>query len=107
MSFPMGTGTKKSTETIVRSEASTKKPPLYRVLFHNDDYTTMEFVVSVLMTVFMHDEASAFEVMMRVHTNGVGVAGVYTREIAETKVAQTVALARKSDFPLEVTLEAE
>ncbi|MBK8013096.1 MAG: ATP-dependent Clp protease adaptor ClpS [Deltaproteobacteria bacterium] len=96
-----------STETIVRTEEVTKEPPMYRVLFHNDDYTTMEFVVSVLMVIFHHDEASAKQIMMHVHTNGVGVAGRYTREIAETKVAHTTELARQSDFPLEVTIEPE
>lgn len=95
------------TQVVSDTKTQTKKPPLYKVLFHNDDYTTMDFVVSVLLTVFHHTEASAFQIMMHVHTNGVGVAGVYTREIAETKVAQTVALARKNEFPLEVTIEPE
>ena len=94
-----------STETVTKTTQETKKPPMYKVLFHNDDYTTMEFVVSVLIGVFHHSEASAFEIMMHVHKNGIGVAGVFTREIAETKVAQTIALARKNEFPLEVTIE--
>ncbi len=96
-----------STKLAPETKQATQKPPLYRVLFHNDDYTTMEFVVSVLIGVFHHTEASAFKIMMHVHQNGVGVAGVYTKEVAETKVAQTVALARKNDFPLEITLEPE
>ncbi len=103
----MATKTDGNTETVVRSEETTQKPPMYRVLFHNDDYTTMEFVVSLLMGVFHHDEASAYKIMMHVHTSGRGVAGVFTREVAETKVAQTVELARKNDFPLEVTVEPE
>ncbi|MEM1023420.1 MAG: ATP-dependent Clp protease adaptor ClpS [Myxococcota bacterium] len=93
------------TDTLVETQESTAKPPLYKVLFHNDDYTTMEFVVASLMTVFHHDESSATRIMMHIHTNGVGVAGVYTREVAETKVAQTIAMARKNDFPLELTIE--
>ena len=96
-----GTGTETATDT----RAKTKKPPMFKVLFHNDDYTTMEFVVSVLISVFHHSEASAFRIMMHVHQNGVGVAGVYTKEVAETKVAQTIAAARKHEYPLEVTIE--
>jgi ATP-dependent Clp protease adaptor protein ClpS len=96
-----------ATELAPDTRQETRKPPLYRVLFHNDDYTTMEFVVSVLIGLFHHSEAAAFEIMMHVHQNGVGVAGVYTREVAETKVAQTLALARKHEYPLEVTIEPE
>ncbi|MEQ8273793.1 MAG: ATP-dependent Clp protease adaptor ClpS [Deltaproteobacteria bacterium] len=96
-----------STDVLAESEQKTKEPSLYKVLFHNDDYTTMEFVVSVLMTVFHHNQASAYRIMMHIHTNGMGVAGVYTKEVAETKVAQTVAIARKNEFPLEVTIEPE
>ena len=94
-----------STEVQHKTEETTQRPRMYKVLFHNDDYTTMEFVVSVLMTVFHHSEAESFRIMMHVHTNGLGVAGVFTREIAETKTAQTTALARKNEFPLEVTIE--
>jgi ATP-dependent Clp protease adaptor protein ClpS len=94
-----------STEVQQKTEETTQRPRMYKVLFHNDDYTTMEFVVSVLMTVFHHSEAESFRIMMHVHTNGLGVAGVFTREIAETKTAQTTALARKNEFPLEVTIE--
>ena len=103
----MSTKRNGSTEVLSDIRESTKKPSLYKVVFHNDDYTTMEFVVSVLMGVFHHNEAAAYKIMMHIHTNGIGVAGVYTKEIAETKVAQTVALARKNEFPLEVTIEPE
>lgn len=98
-----GAGT--GTQVLEDVQSKTAKPKMYKVLFHNDDYTTMEFVVSVLMSIFHHSEASAFKIMMHVHTNGVGVAGVYTKEVAETKVAQTTQLARKNDFPLELTIE--
>jgi ATP-dependent Clp protease adaptor protein ClpS len=94
-------------EVAQKTEQTTKKPPLYKVLFHNDDYTTMEFVVSVLITVFHHSDAMAHTIMMHVHTKGIGIAGVFTREIAETKVAKTVALARKNEFPLELSIEPE
>lgn len=100
---PGGTGT----EVVSETKEKTKKPPMYKVLLHNDDYTTMEFVVSILITVYHHNESSAFKIMMHVHTNGIGVAGVYTREVAETKVAQTTALARKNEFPLEASIEPE
>jgi ATP-dependent Clp protease adaptor protein ClpS len=87
------------------SETRLKKPPLYKVLIHNDDYTTMEFVVFVLQTVFQHDEARAAQIMLQVHVQGVGIAGVYTYEVAETKVAQVERLARAREFPLLCTVE--
>lgn len=93
------------TEVLEDTEQKTKKPPMYKVLFHNDDYTTMEFVVSVLITIFHHNETRAVEIMLHVHQNGVGVAGVFTKEVAETKVAQTIQAARNNDYPLEVTIE--
>ena len=84
-----------------------QKPPLYRVLLHNDDYTTMEFVVWVLMTVFHHDETAAAKIMLHVHKNGLGVAGVYIREIAETRVARVEVLARSHEYPLRCSMEEE
>lgn len=90
---------------LTESETRLEKPPLYKVLIHNDDYTTMEFVVFVLQTVFQHEETEAVHIMLQVHVQGVGVAGVYTYEIAETKVAQVEALARAREFPLLCTLE--
>lgn len=90
-----------------RTERKVAKPPLYKVLFHNDDYTTMEFVVLVLREIFNHDEAAATRIMLSVHHNGVGVAGVYPREIAETKAEKVMSLARAAEFPLLVTVEPE
>jgi ATP-dependent Clp protease adaptor protein ClpS len=90
---------------VTESETRLKKPPLYKVLIHNDDYTTMEFVVFVLQTVFQHEEAEAIAIMLQVHMQGVGVAGIYTYEIAETKVAQVESLARAREFPLLCTVE--
>ncbi len=90
-----------------KTEKKTARPHLYKVLFHNDDFTTMEFVVAVLQQVFHHSETSATVIMMNVHRTGIGIAGVYTREIAETKVAQTMELAREAEFPLQVTMEPD
>jgi len=95
------------TETVVQEKVKAKKPTLYKVLLHNDDYTTMEFVVWLLMTVFHHDQQSAHRIIRHVHTKGIGVAGVYTREVAETKVQKTLQLARSHEFPLECTMEPE
>jgi ATP-dependent Clp protease adaptor protein ClpS len=83
------------------------KPPLFKVLLHNDDYTTMEFVVEVLRTVFHHDVERATRIMLHVHQRGVGVAGTYPMEIAESKAEKVMSMARESQFPLLCTVEAE
>jgi ATP-dependent Clp protease adaptor protein ClpS len=90
-----------------RAEKKLKPPPMYRVLLHNDDYTTMEFVVSVLETVFNHPTPVATRIMLSVHHRGVGVAGTYPHEIAETKAEKAMSLARAAEFPLLVTVEPE
>jgi ATP-dependent Clp protease adaptor protein ClpS len=90
-----------------KDERKTKRPSLYRVLLHNDDYTTQEFVDWVLQYVFKHDPETAHRIMLHVHMHGVGVAGIYPFEIAETKANKTMALAREADFPLLVTVEPE
>lgn len=92
---------------LEETEHKLKKPRLYKVLLHNDDYTTMEFVVMVLMNVFRHDEQQAMQVMLQVHHQGVGVAGVYSYEVAETKAAKTMELARREAFPLQCSVEPE
>ena len=89
----------------VKERTRTKKPPMYKVLLHNDDYTTKEFVVMVLQAVFHKSESDAVRIMMHVHSNGIGVAGVYTYEVAETKVAKTVQLAQSYEYPLQCSLE--
>jgi ATP-dependent Clp protease adaptor protein ClpS len=89
------------------TQKQVKKPPLYKVLLHNDDFTTMEFVVYILQTVFHKAESAAVHIMLAVHQQGVGVAGVYTYEIAEAKVEKVAELARASEFPLLCTLEEE
>jgi ATP-dependent Clp protease adaptor protein ClpS len=94
-------------EPKTKAERKTKRPALYRVLLHNDDYTTQEFVDWVLMTVFNHDPETAHRIMLNVHMRGVGVAGIYPYEIAETKAQKTMALAREAEFPLLSTIEPE
>ena len=86
-------------------EKKLEKPKLHKVLLHNDNYTTMEFVVKVLIQVFHHSEAEAMRIMLQVHHNGIGVAGVYSFEIAETKVVQVTELARQNEFPLRCSME--
>jgi len=93
--------------TQTRPKEKLKKPVLYKVIFHNDDYTTMEFVVWVLMSVFHHDETTATGIMMHVHKNGAGVAGVFTRDVAETRAGKVEALARTHEFPLRCSVEEE
>ncbi len=88
-------------------ELEAREPRRYKVLLLNDDYTTMEFVVMILMTVFHHPEARAVEIMLAVHHEGAGVAGVYPFEVAETKVGKVHDLARQNEFPLRCTLEPE
>jgi ATP-dependent Clp protease adaptor protein ClpS len=90
---------------VAESEEKTDEPPLFKVLLHNDDYTTMEFVVWVLESVFNMPEEQAIQVMLNVHLQGVGVAGIYTFEVAEMKVEKTIALAREQEFPLLATME--
>ena len=92
---------------VAEAEEKVEEPPLFKVLLHNDDYTTMEFVVFVLQSIFNLPEDQAVQVMLNVHVKGIGVAGVYTYEIAEMKVAKTTALAREQEFPLLVTMEKE
>ncbi|MFN7946956.1 MAG: ATP-dependent Clp protease adapter ClpS [Blastocatellia bacterium] len=89
------------------SKQKLQKPPLYKVLLHNDDYTTMDFVIFVLVSVFHKSETDAFRIMMAVHQQGIGVAGVFTYEIAEAKVEKVHSLARASEYPLLCTMEEE
>lgn len=95
----------KNTETDTR--AKTTRPDLYKVLFINDDYTTMEFVVHILESVFKKSPVEAVQIMLHVHKNGSGLAGVYTKDIAETKISIVHELARKNQFPLKCVMEKE
>ena len=93
------------TGLVTKTRPKTKKPSLYKVLLLNDDYTPMEFVVDVLERFFAMDRPAATRVMLEVHTRGKGICGVYTYEIAETKVSQVMAHAREHQHPLMCTLE--
>lgn len=92
-------------QVTTKDRQQVQEPPLYKVLLHNDDYTTMEFVVLVLKTVFNKDPATAIQIMLNVHHQGIGIAGLYTREIAETKVAVVHELAQKNEHPLRCSME--
>lgn len=92
---------------LTESDAKAKRAPLWKVLFHNDDKTTMEFVVFVLMQFYGHSTESSIEIMLKIHDTGIGLAGTYPREIAELKQEQTVSAARTQKFPLQVTIEAD
>jgi ATP-dependent Clp protease adaptor protein ClpS len=94
-------------ELLEKTRPRTDQPKLYKVILHNDDYTTMEFVVEVLETVFNKQPAEAFRIMMQVHTEDRGICGVYPHEIAETKLATVHELAQSNGFPLRGSMEAE
>jgi ATP-dependent Clp protease adaptor protein ClpS len=94
-------------EILERTKQETKKPELYKVFLLNDDYTTMDFVVEVLETIFNKQPAEAFRIMMMVHTQGKGLCGVYTHEVAETKVDTVVDRAREQGFPLRAAMEPD
>jgi ATP-dependent Clp protease adaptor protein ClpS len=101
----MSPAPRESTLTDSRVDEQVDHPKLWRVLLHNDDFTTQEFVVWVLETVFNMPHAQAVAVMMHVHEAGIGVAGLFTRDVAETKVKTTRTLAEQHEYPLLVTLE--
>ncbi|MGX9355193.1 ATP-dependent Clp protease adapter ClpS [Roseobacteraceae bacterium S113] len=95
------------TGVVLETRAKTKRPPLYKVMLLNDDYTPMEFVVHVLERFFGLTHAQSFEIMLTVHKKGVAVVGVFTHEIAETKVGQVMDFARRHQHPLQCTMEKE
>lgn len=92
---------------IEKEQQETKEPSLYRVILLNDDYTTMDFVIYVLETVFHKQPAEATQIMLSVHKKGAGLCGLYTREIAETKVARVYEMAAENQFPLKCVMEKE
>ncbi len=93
--------------TIQKSKIEIKKPKHYKVIMHNDDYTTMEFVVYVLMNIFNKKIESANKIMIDVHKKGTGIAGVYPYDIAATKVAIAMDMAKEDEFPFKLTIEEE
>lgn len=95
------------TDFEVLDDNEIREPSKYKVLLHNDDYTTMEFVVEILMRVFHKTEAQSVAIMLAVHHEGVGVCGVYTAEVAETKVETVLSLARGAGYPLKCSMERE
>ena len=95
------------TETRKKTKEKTRPPRMFRVLLHNDDYTTREFVVEVLRTIFHKNEAEAVEIMLSVHNNGVGIAGIFPHDIAETKALTVEQLARRNGYPLRLSVEPE
>lgn len=102
-----GTDRRTDGEVIERTRQDTRQPDLYKVLLLNDDYTTMDFVVEVLESIFNKQPAEAFRIMMAVHTQGKGLCGVYPHEVAETKVESVIGLAREHGFPLRAAMEPE
>lgn len=95
------------TSVVTRPDVATRRPPMYKVLLLNDDYTPMEFVVHILERFFAMSHARAFEIMLTVHNRGVAVVGVFSFEIAETKVAQVMDFARRHQHPLQCAMEKE
>ena len=94
-------------EVLERTKHKTQEPELYKVLLLNDDYTTMDFVIEILETVFNKQPAEAYRIMMMVHTQGRGLCGLYSHEVAETKVATVIDSARANGFPLLAAMEPE
>jgi len=108
--MPKGTPRSKpqgDVEVVTEKRTRTEKPRLWRVILHNDDYTTMEFVIEVLTTVFNKTPAEATDLMWQVHRRGACLAGVYTHEVAETKIARVEAMAREAEFPFLATMERD
>ncbi len=100
-------GADKGGQTVLERKPTTKRPKMYRVILHNDDYTTMEFVIWVLKDVFHMGDTSATHLMLTIHHKGKGVAGVFTRDLADTKVHQVMELAREQGMPLLCTSEPD
>lgn len=97
--------TNKERSVSTKERVDTQEPPLYKVLLHNDDYTTMEFVVAILENVFRKSSAEATRIMLNVHHEGIGVAGIFTKEISETKISIVHELAQQNNFPLRCSME--
>jgi ATP-dependent Clp protease adaptor protein ClpS len=96
-----------TTDTLTETRTRLEKPKLFKVILHNDDFTTMEFVVFVLEYVFKRSEAEAFAIMLKVHNEGIGVAGIYPYDVAYMKSQKAMNLAKAREYPLLVTVEEE
>ena len=94
-------------DEAVLTRQETQKPPMYRVLLHNDDFTTQQFVIMILQEIFHHSHADAMNIMLAVHNKGIGIAGVYTREVAETKIDKVHSLAADNNFPLRCSMQPD
>jgi len=94
-------------ELTTEIDEEVTEPPLYKVLLHNDNFTTKAFVVEILMAIFNKSLEESTQLMWQVHKNGIGVCGVYTFEVAETKIKQVTTLARENGFPLKLSMEEE
>lgn len=103
----MGQKTDEESDVAIVDKQKIQRPPKYKVLLHNDDYTTMEFVVLILKMFFNKNHQEAFAVMMEVHNNGHGICGIYTKEIAETKAMKVQQYSRENGHPLKCTTEPE
>ena len=101
------TGDDRESAVITKTRPKTQRPPMYKVLLLNDDYTPMEFVVHILERFFGMSHAQAFEIMLTVHKKGLAVVGVFSFEVAETKVAQVMDFSRRHQHPLQCTMEKE
>jgi ATP-dependent Clp protease adaptor protein ClpS len=104
---PAGNGPEDDARVMTKTRVRTERPPMYKVMLLNDDYTPMEFVVHVLERFFGLNHAQAFEIMLAVHKKGLAVVGVFSFEVAETKVAQVMDFARRHQHPLQCTMEKE
>ena len=105
MSKPSNEGTSTIDDVIYKDDIELKEPKDYKVLLHNDNYTPMEFVVGILVNVFNKNHAEATQVMLQVHNKGVGICGIFTHEVSETKVITVHELAEKNKFPLRASIE--
>lgn len=98
---------KENIQILERTKQTTKRPTLYRVILHNDDYTTQEFVTHILISFFRKDPTEAAQLMLKAHMTGKAIVGVYTRDVAESKVNQVMDYARRNDHPLSLTTEPD
>ena len=99
--------TERDSEVLTESETKLEKPKLYKVILHNDDFTTMEFVIFILVHVFLRSEIEAVTIMFKVHNEGAGVAGIYPYEVAQMKAEKAMNLSRAHEYPLLCTVEEE